>query len=54
LRGAKPFYDDVASALAATKLDVDERMRRHGRQRRPDSVHPRQGLHRGRSRRPMP
>jgi hypothetical protein len=30
LRGAKPFYDDDASALAATKEDVDERMRKHG------------------------
>ncbi len=30
LRGAKPFYDDAASALASTKDDVDERMRRHG------------------------
>ena len=30
LRGARPFYDDVASALAPTKDDVNERMRRHG------------------------
>jgi hypothetical protein len=29
LRGAKPFYDDNASALSATKDDVDERMRKH-------------------------
>ncbi len=30
LRGAKPFYDDAASALAPTKHDVDERMRKQG------------------------
>jgi len=30
LRGAKPFYDDSISALAATRDDVDERMRKHG------------------------
>lgn len=30
LRGAEPFYSDAASALAPTKGDVDERMRRHG------------------------
>ena len=30
LRNAKPFYDDAASALAPTKVDVDERMRKHG------------------------
>lgn len=30
LRGAKPFYDDAASALAPTKGDVDDRMRKHG------------------------
>lgn len=30
LRGATPFYDDAASALASTKEDVDERMRKHG------------------------
>jgi hypothetical protein len=29
LRGAKPFYDDAASALDATRDDVDERMRKH-------------------------
>ena len=29
LRGAKPFYDDAASALTSTKDDVDERMRKH-------------------------
>ena len=30
LRGAKPFYDDATAALASTKSDVDERMRKHG------------------------
>ena len=30
LREAKPFYDDAASALAPTKHDVDERMRKQG------------------------
>lgn len=30
LRGAKAFYDDAAGALAPTKNDVDERMRKHG------------------------
>lgn len=30
LRGAKPFYDDAASALASTKDDVDARMRKLG------------------------
>jgi hypothetical protein len=30
LRNATPFYDDVPSALAPTKADVDERMRDHG------------------------
>jgi hypothetical protein len=30
LRGAKPFYEDVDLALASTKADVDDRMRKHG------------------------
>jgi len=30
LRNAKPFYDDVLSALAATKGDLDDRMRNAG------------------------
>lgn len=30
LRGATPFYDDDNSALAQTKNDVDERIRKHG------------------------
>ncbi|MEQ1929521.1 MAG: SAVED domain-containing protein [Parvularculaceae bacterium] len=30
LRGATPFYDDAANALASTKNDVDERMRARG------------------------
>jgi len=29
-RGAKPFYDDETSALAQTRQDVDERMRKFG------------------------
>lgn len=30
LRNAKPFYDDVAVAIAATKMELDERMRSAG------------------------
>jgi hypothetical protein len=30
LRNAKPFYDDIPSALAPTKDDVDNRLRSHG------------------------
>jgi hypothetical protein len=30
LRNAKPFYDDETPALARTKQDFDERMRKHG------------------------
>ena len=40
LRHAKPFYDNAPSALAATKADVDERMRGHGLTEERDSVHP--------------
>ena len=40
LRNAKPFYDDVASALAPTKGELDERMRKAGlQQEQIDFIH---------------
>lgn len=40
LRNAKPFYDDVAAAMAPTKMELDARMRRAGlRQDQIDFVH---------------
>lgn len=40
LRSAKPFYDDLPTALAATKADVDERMRKAGlNQEQIDFIH---------------